>query len=173
LEALGVCTIDAGGFTSIPDLADLYRGIDKCVFALCDKLVDEKKALIEAKVKALFMHEEKGFEDLVLKNTTDEALKRFAKLIEWPEHILQKYPDLEAQPQDALKDYFCGKKADWGIADFLAQCSEPEIPQWIRDACTSLKQICEPPPAGEADAGEAGAPVAVAVELAAGPYAAN
>jgi putative ATP-dependent endonuclease of OLD family len=155
LEALGICTIDAGGVTSIPDLADLYRGIDKCVFALCDKLPDEKKALIEAKVRALFMHEEKGFEDFVMKNTTEDALKRFVKLISLPEHILQKYPDLEAQPQDALTDYFCGKKADWGIADFLAQCSEEEMPKWLRDACISLKQICEPAPEGEGGAADA------------------
>ena len=38
----------------------------------------------------------KGFEDLVLKNTTEEALRRFAKLVDWPPHLTTKYPDVEA-----------------------------------------------------------------------------
>ncbi len=156
MEALGICTIDAGGDPNIPDLAKLYREIGKRTFAFCDKQSDEKKALIEAQVETLFMHDEKGLEDLVLNNTTDEALSRFAKLIDWPPHILQKIPDPEAEAKDALREYFCGKKAEWGIADFLAQCSEIEIPQWIRGACTSLKQICEPLPAEEVGDGAAG-----------------
>ena len=45
----------------------------------------------------MYMHDEKGFEDLILKNTTEEALKRFAALVTWPPHILAKYPDPMAQ----------------------------------------------------------------------------
>jgi putative ATP-dependent endonuclease of OLD family len=47
----------------------------------------------------------------------------------------------------ALKEYFGWAKVNWGIADFLGQCSEAEIPSWIRDACITLKAICDPPPA--------------------------
>ena len=149
LEALGICTIDAGGDTNIPDLAKLYRNIGKRTFAICDKQSDAQKALIQAEVETLFMHEENGFEDLVLKNTTDDAMKRFIKIIDWPRHLQQKYPHPEAQVQDALNEYFGAKKAAWGVADFLAQCSEDEIPQWLRDACGSLKRICEIAPGGE------------------------
>jgi putative ATP-dependent endonuclease of OLD family len=144
LEALGICTIDAGGETNIPDLAKLYRDLGKRTFAICDKQTDGQKALIEARVEALFMYDEKGFEDLIIKNTTENALKRFVKMIDWPQHLKQKYPDPEAQVQASLSDYLCGKKADWGVADFLSQCSEDEIPKWLRDACISLKEICEP-----------------------------
>jgi putative ATP-dependent endonuclease of the OLD family len=147
LEALGICTIDAGGETNIPDLAKLYRELGKRTFAICDKQTDEHKTLIEAEVEFLLMHNEMGFEDLVLKNTTFDALKRFVKLIEWPTHLKQKYPDPGAEPQEALEQYFGAKKADWGVADFLAQCNEDEIPQWLRDGCASLKTICEPAPA--------------------------
>ena len=164
LEAIGICTIDAGGETNIPDLAKLYRELGKRTFALCDKQTDERKAHIESEVDRLYMHDEKGFEDLVLKNTTVDALKRFTKLIHWPPHLLQKYPDPEAQTQDALSEYFGAKKADWGIADFLAQCSEEEIPQWLRDACTSLKEINEPVPADDDDTGALVAPDAAEAE---------
>jgi len=153
LEALGICTIDAGTETQIADLARLYRNLGKRTFGICDKQSDEQKALIEAEVEILFMHDEKGFEDLVLKNTTEDALKRFTKLIDWPQHLQQKYPDLESQAQEALSDYFAGKKADWGVADFLAQCSEEEIPQWLRDSCVALKAICEPAPVGDNGSG--------------------
>ncbi len=173
LEALGICTVDAGGDTNIPDLAKLYRELGKRTFAICDKQTDEQKGHIEAEVDTLFMHDEKGFEDLVLKNTTVDALKRFTKLIDWPQHLMQKYPDPEAQAQNALSEYFDGKKADWGVADFLSQCSEEEIPQWLQDACASLKAICEPAPANDDDADALEAPDAVLVESEAGADAAH
>jgi putative ATP-dependent endonuclease of OLD family len=77
LEALGICVIDAGTETQVADLAKLYRGLGKMTFAACDKQSVESKAAIEAQVEKLFMHGEKWFEDLVLKNTTEDALKRF------------------------------------------------------------------------------------------------
>lgn len=144
LEALGICTIDAGSQNSIPDMAKLYRELGKRVFAVCDKQEAASEALIVAQVELLLMHSEKGFENLVLKNTTGDALKRFAKLIDWPSHLTAKYPDVEANVVAALGDYFAGSKANWGIADFLAQCTEAEIPAWLRDACTKLKSTCTP-----------------------------
>lgn len=147
LEALGICIIDAGTESQIADLAGLYKGLGKRTFGLCDKQTDPAKAAIEAEVERLFMHEEKGIEDLILKNTTKEALERFSDALDWPPHILGKYPTPKANLMPALKEYFGWAKGNWGIADFLGQCSEAEIPSWIRDACITLKAICDPPPA--------------------------
>ncbi|WP_324353498.1 AAA family ATPase [Methyloceanibacter sp.] len=156
LEALGICTIDAGGDTNIPDMARLYRELGKRTFSLCDKQAPENKALIEAQVELFLSHGEKGFEDLVLKNTAEHALKRFSKLIDWPPHLAAKYANPEDTASDALREYFAWTKANWGVADFLAQCSENEIPQWLRDACLSLIKACEPPSAeGETAIGNA------------------
>ena len=47
----------------------------------------------------------------------------------------------------ALKDYFGWSKGNWGIAEFLAQCAEVEIPVWLREACIILKALCDPSPA--------------------------
>lgn len=143
LEALGICTVDAGGDTAIADLAKLYRDLGKQTFAICDKQ-DSEKASIEAQVDLLLMHEEKGFEDLVLINASHDALVRFAAQIEWPPHLLAKYPKPADQAIDALRDYFDWSKANWGAADFLAQCVEDEIPQWLREACLQLKGACSP-----------------------------
>jgi putative ATP-dependent endonuclease of OLD family len=154
LEALGVCVIDAGTESQIADLASLYKSLGKRTFALCDKQTDPAKAEIEAQVDRLFMHEEKGIEDLILKNTSQAALERFADTLDWPPHLLAKYPDPKANAIAALKEYFGWSKGNWGIAEFIAQCSEAEIPQWIREACITLKAVCDPPPppAEEGDA---------------------
>lgn len=149
LEALGICTIDACSESNIPGMAQLYRELGKRTFALCDKQDDGNKALIEAQVELILMHEETGFEDLVLKGTNEAAIKRFAELIEWPQHLAQKYPDPEAQAAAALAEYFAWSKGNWGIADFLAQCSEAEIPEWLRNACLELKAACAPAPVAD------------------------
>ncbi len=154
LEALGICTIDAGGETNVADLAGFYRDLGKRTFALCDKQSDDRKESIEAQVETLLMHNEKGFEDLVLKNTTEEALGRFSRLINWPQDLLTKFPDPENQAVEALGDYFKRKKAEWSIADFLAQCDESEVPEWLRTACISLKNGCSPKLATNIVAGE-------------------
>jgi len=146
LEALGICMIDAGAEGQIADLAGLYKGLGKRAFGLCDKQSDANKAVIEAQVEHLFMHEEKGIENLVLKNTTDAALERFADGLQWPPHLAAKYPNSKTQAMAALSDYFGWSKGNWGLADFLAQCEENEIPEWIRDACIMLKDLCDPPP---------------------------
>jgi putative ATP-dependent endonuclease of OLD family len=111
---------------------------------MCDKQGVGDKALIDAQVELLLMHDHAGFERMVLKGTSDEACKRFAKLVNWPPHLAKKYPDVEADARAALGEYFASTKGTGGIADFLAQCSEEEIPEWIRSACISIKTACTP-----------------------------
>jgi len=142
LEALGICTLNAGSESKIPSMAKLFRKLGKRSFALCDKQTTENQTRIEAEVELLLMHDEKGFENLVLKGTTEEALERFASSLEWPPHLIKKYPDPPAQASEALGDYFSWAKGNWGISDFIAQCSEDEIPEWLRNACEELMQAC-------------------------------
>jgi putative ATP-dependent endonuclease of OLD family len=144
LESLGVCVVDAGGEGSIPDMAKLYKSIGKRTFALCDLQSPEAQALINAQVERMFMHGEKGIENLVLKNTPKAALDRFSELLVWPQDLLDKFKDPKADVVNALTAYFAKKKGDMGIAEFIAQCDEAEIPQWIRDACVDLKALCQP-----------------------------
>jgi putative ATP-dependent endonuclease of OLD family len=146
LEAIGICTLDAGTQSQIADLASLYTGLGKRVFGLCDKQTDAGKAAIEATVEHLFMHEEKGFEALVLKGTTKAALDRFADQLDWPPHLTAKFPNPKAKVAEALGEYFGWSKGNWGIADFLAQCSEVEVPAWLQQACLKLKELCDPSP---------------------------
>lgn len=147
LESLGICTIDAGGEGNIAALAKLYKDLGKTTFAICDLQGPANYQSIQVEVKQLLMHPESGFEILVLKNAPLAAMVRFVNMITWPQHLLAKYPVPAANVQNALYEYFTGTKADWGIADFLAQCDESETPQWLRDACKLLMTICDPPAA--------------------------
>lgn len=142
LEALGICVVDADGESNIPGVAQLYRELGKNTFAICDKQGTDNKSLIQAQVELLLMHGEKGFEDMVLKGASESALQRFANQIDWPQHLAQKYPELEEQAEEALADYFARSKANWGIADFLAQCSEDEMPDWLKSACQKISYYC-------------------------------
>ena len=160
LEALGMCTIDAGTETQIADLGDLYRSLGKTVYGFCDKQSAADEAAIKAKVDELFMHSEKGFENLVLKNTTTAALERFADLVTWPQHLAAKYANPKDDVAAAFGDYFRWSKGNWGIADFLSQCTEDEIPQWLRDCCVKLRELAQPvaeeaPSAGNGNACDA------------------
>ena len=141
LEALGICTIDAGSDTQLADLGGLYRSLNKVVYGICDKQSAENEATIKAQIDELFMNPEKGFENLVFKNTTTQALERFADLLDWPPHLSQKHPDPKNDVVDALTDYFQSAKGNRGIADFLSQCSLDEIPQWLRDCCVRLREL--------------------------------
>lgn len=135
LEALGICTIDAGGDTQIADLGRLYRSLHKNVYALCDEQHDAASVgHIQEHVDELFMHPEDGFEDLVLKNTTQKAIKRFADLVIGP---------LKGDVDAAVRAHLVKEKGSGAAADFLSQCTEDEIPQWLRGCCVRLRELAQ------------------------------
>lgn len=158
-EALGLCTIDAGGERNVPDLAKLYSDLGKAVYAVCDKQTEPSQAAIEARVAKLFMHDETGIEELVLKNTTNAALERFLDAIELPPHLATMYPDPKANACDVIREFFVWAKGHWGLAEFLSQCNEHEIPEWIRETCQELRQLCQPPALDEDEAEEDELPI--------------
>lgn len=143
LEALGICVIDATGERNIAGLAHLFVKLGKRVYAICDKQNDSNFKAICDEVNLLFMHDEKGIEDLVVKQTTEAALQRFSGSIEWPEHILQKFPNPNEDLQNALTKFFQWKKGNSRLADFLAQCEEEEIPTWLKESCRRIVEDCE------------------------------
>lgn len=144
-EALGLCTVDAGGEGSIADLGRLYGALGKTVYAVCDKQEASNQAAIEAHVAKLFMHEETDIEKLVLKNTTEAALQRFIDAIDLPSHLMSKYPDPKASAPAVVSEFLGLAKGNWGLAEFLSQCNEAEIPEWIRKTCRELRDLCQPP----------------------------
>lgn len=143
-EALGICTVDAGGDSQIADLSKLYGNLGKTVYAVCDQQTPANQATMEASVTKLFMHGEAGIESLVLKNTTQATLERFIDAIQWPPHLRTAYPNPKTNAIEALSEYFVWSKGNLGLAEFIAQCNEAEIPGWIRQMCCDLRDLCQP-----------------------------
>lgn len=143
-EALGLCVMDAGGDRNIPDLAKLYGDLGKTIYAICDKQEPENEAAIATRVTKLFMHGETDIEKLVLRNTTQAAMERFIDAMPLPQHLVTKYPDPKAQASTVISEFFAWSKGNLGLAEFIAQCEEAEIPKWIRDTCKELRTLCQP-----------------------------
>lgn len=140
LEALGICTVDAGGEQNIADVAAMYAELGKRVVAVCDKQSVDNRRAIEDAVEQLFMHDKASMEKLVLTESDAAAFERFAAFVDWPSHITDNV-DLDEELLTAFRKYFNWTKGNWGIADFLAQCEEDEMPEWIRETCASLKVL--------------------------------
>lgn len=138
-EALGLCVIDAGSDTRIAGFAQLYGKLGKEVFAICDKQSPENEKKIGKQVAKLFMHCEKGFEDLVINDTSEEAIESFMEVVVLPPHLQGE----NRSPDEVLRDYFKWGKGDSAIADFLSQCDEDQIPEWIRETCRELREMCQ------------------------------
>ena len=67
-----------------------------------------------------------------------------ADSLKWPPHLATKFPDLNKDTGAALSEYFQWSKGNWAMADFLAQCSEAEMPEWLRNVCMALKATSHP-----------------------------
>lgn len=150
-EALGLCVMDAGGDGNIPDLAKLYGDLGKTIYAICDNQTPASEAAITAQVTKLFMHGETDIEKLVLNNTTQAAMERFIDATPLPQHLAAKYPNPnpKAQASTVISEFFDWSKGNFGLAEFIAQCGEAEIPEWIRNTCKELRALCQPPPPPE------------------------
>ena len=51
-----------------------------------------------------------------------------------------------------MTEFLGWAKGNWGLAEFLSQCDEAEIPYWIRDTCRELRKLCQPPASHQAEA---------------------
>ena len=104
LEMLGICVIDAGGESQISALAKLYGNMEKKVFAVCDEQTVDNMDLIAEEVEELFMHNESGFENLIINNTKMSAIGRFIHFLGWPENLKKGYPDPEVYPTESAEE---------------------------------------------------------------------
>jgi putative ATP-dependent endonuclease of OLD family len=163
LEALGVAVFNARTDSQIANYGAFFRELGKKVFAVYDKQTDlTQKAQIEAAVDCSFEATTTGFENLVLNETAETALRRFAiDLVAsgaWPSHLAACKPD-DTMPLPALRTAL-RKYLDWGkgsgkAADLLAECSVSEMPASVRATLAKIKQIVHPPPAPHVDASPA------------------
>jgi putative ATP-dependent endonuclease of the OLD family len=132
----------------------LFRGLGKTVFAVCDRQTDAARhAQIVASVDHAYEAPTRGFENLLLNETAEAALRRFAARLvadgEWPRHLAAETPQAATPLDDlknALRKYLGWSKGSGGAADLLGICTIAEMPTTVKAVLAAIKGIAEPPP---------------------------
>jgi putative ATP-dependent endonuclease of OLD family len=152
LEALGIAVFNARTDTQVSGFGTLFRGLGKTVLAVYDKQADAaQRAQIVASVDHAYEAPTKGFEDLLLNEVAESALRRFAAQLvadgEWPPHLAAEMPQA-ATPLDKLKNalrkYLGWSKGSGGAADLVGMCTMAEMPATVKAVLASIKTIAEP-----------------------------
>jgi putative ATP-dependent endonuclease of OLD family len=154
LEALGISVFNAKTDSQVANFGSLFKGLGKQTFAVFDKQHDEtQRTAIIAAIDHPIEAPANGFEDLLLGETAEAALRRFGEGLvasgEWPSHLSRCKPDPSMAIEDvrrALKEYLCWSKGDGGTADLVGLCSEAEMSGTVRDAILKIRSIVSPPP---------------------------
>lgn len=163
LESLGIAVISADTDSQVAPLGAYFKGLGKTTYAIFDKQDAEGSALIAGIIDYPYESSEKGFEDLVLKNTSEAALRKYlGQVINdgiWPQHLGEIDADTASieQVKEKLDTFFKNNKAESSIADCLCMCAEGEIPQYIRDTLQAIHRTVaiDPAPEESTDAEEA------------------
>jgi putative ATP-dependent endonuclease of OLD family len=153
LEALSIAVFNAKTDSQIANYGKFFRDLGKTVFAVYDKQGDAtQKASIEAAVDHPFESSTTGFEDLVLNETAESALRRFVAQLdadgEWPSHLAGCKPGPAtplAEVRTALKKYLSWGKGSGNAGELLAECSVTEMPPSVKDTLAQIKECVYPP----------------------------
>lgn len=152
LESLGMSIFDAATETQIAPLGEHFRSFGKAVFAVFDKQKPEALDTIKEKVDFPFEAPEENFETIILKGTSEAALRRYADSLtsrgEWPPHLKAQQPTAST-PLDELRQalgvYFNWAKGSGSASDLLSQCAEEEMPVFIRETLAGIVELVEKP----------------------------
>lgn len=153
LAALGIAVFNARTETQVAGFGTFFRGFGKVVFAVFDKQNDPAKlAQIVASVDHPYEAPAKGFEALLLNETAESALRRFAAQLvsegDWPPHLASQTPQAAtplADLKSALLKYLTRSKGNGGAADLLGLCTLGEMPATVKTVLAAIKAIVEPP----------------------------
>lgn len=158
-DALGIAVVDAGTDSQIAPLSSYFKGLGKTVFTVFDKQEAVQLAQIQAACDHAFESPEQGFENLILNHSDAAALRRFANDLEangeWPQHLAVNPPSGwadDAAMRAGLLIYFKWQKASGSVALFLENCTEIEMPTYVRDTIAAIKALVSPAPPPQAQA---------------------
>lgn len=161
LEALGIAVFNARTDSQLAGFGAFFRGLGKTVFAAYDKQTNAtQQAQIVASVNHAYEAPIKGFETLLLNETAEAALRRFAAQLvadgEWPQHLAAETPQPATPLHDlknALRKYLGWSKGSGGAADLLAICTLAEMPATVKAVLAAMKGIVQAPTAAPPGAG--------------------
>lgn len=152
LDSLGITVFDAETDSQVEASADLFKRLGKRVYTVFDNQDDEAVSeRIKAASDIAFESPYKGFEDLLLSETKESALRRFAALSiaqgNWPQHLNNRMPTEASSIEDvkaSLKELFKWAKGRGDASLLLWECTLEEMPETIRDVILKLTQDVYP-----------------------------
>lgn len=150
LEAMGIAVINAETDSQVKPLGEFFRRLGKVVYAAFDKQDDDVSQAIAEVVDYPFEAAEKGMERIVVNQTEESALRRFANTLvndnEWPTHLASSKPTpsmLLLDLKSSLFEFFKAKKGQGYAADLIAQCLENEVPSFVKEVLSKTKKTVE------------------------------
>jgi putative ATP-dependent endonuclease of OLD family len=150
LDALGIAIFDAEAEGNIAIFGEYFQSLGKVVFAVFDKQQADALVKIEANVAYPFESSYDGFEFLVLSETPDDVLQRFAleqvAQGRWPTHLADCKPTDVSEIKDIKKGllkYFLWSKGAATCASLLASCSVEQTPATIKKILSDIDFICD------------------------------
>jgi len=152
LDSLGVAIISADTDSQIAPMGELFKKLGKETFAVFDQQtnVTQKEDIVD---KVLHPYESTytSCEEMIITETNDDALKRFALSVvsdgDWPPHLISSTPTLATSITDikvALRLYLPKAKGEGAVANLLEGCSKNEMSQFIVNTLTSIQEIIQP-----------------------------
>ena len=150
LEGLGIAIINAETDSQITPIATHLNKMGKITMAIYDKQQETQGKLIRESVSYPFESSEKGFEKLIIENTSFDKIKKFAiDLVgenSWPDHLSSLMPNVNNTEQEikkALYEYLVWSKGLDTISDLLKTCQINEIPKFITESLEEIKALVE------------------------------
>ena len=152
MSNLGIAVLNAETDSQIAPLGEYFQKLGKQVFAVFDSQTVSNTTKIASSGIISFESPEKGFENLILKQTSEAALRRFANAIveagEWSDHLTDCEPKTTDRIDDIKKSlgkYFKHNKGSGATAEFIDQCQTcDEIPIFIRNTLRAIKEEVYP-----------------------------
>ncbi|MBF0400364.1 MAG: AAA family ATPase [Magnetococcales bacterium] len=155
LEGMGIAVFNAETDSQIAPLAKLFQDMGKEVYAVYDKQTDASQktaidTILPADQRFEAMHT--GFEYLVIMETAETALRRYATSLvhdgQWPKHLEKEKPSKTStidELRKSLSSYLKHNKAAGAAADMLTECRVEEMPTFIRDSLEAITKLVSPP----------------------------
>lgn len=152
LENLGVAVIDAQGESNVAPLGSFFKGLGKTVLAVFDSQDAAEVAAIKAAVDHPYESQVAGFEDLVVQQTSETALRAYAGSVvdagEWPTHLAAQMPTATMPLDDvrgAMWSYFAWSKGTGDAGDLLASCATAgDMPAYVRETLEAITKVVDP-----------------------------
>ena len=146
LAALGYCLVNSQTDSQILNHTNALSGLGKHVSVFCDAQDPVEQAAMESAADEAFVHGYKRIEDMLIAEIPAVAKLRFDAKFTWPQYVLDIVPDPKSDIDKALERYLKKTKGSGGAMALLTECTEKEVPQFLRNIIEKLTSFARSTP---------------------------